>query len=565
MVEEVKNEPTEEIQLQELLNQYSFEPPAVGDTIRGKVIMVREKDVVVDFGFKIEGIVPIEDFYDWKGNLQVKEGDEIEVVVEKSLTRDGYVLLSKRKADLRKAWEVVEKAFRENEPVKGTIIKKEKKGFIVDIQGLKAFLPLSQVELKPVKDHSRYIGKEFLMKVVDIRRSRNRVSVIVSRRVLIEEEQEKRKRELMERLKEGQWVKGIVKTITDFGVFVDLGGIDGLLPLSEISWGRVTNPRDYFEEGQEIEVLILKFDPDKEKITLGYKQKTPDPWLSVGEKYKKGDRVKGRVVSLTDFGVFVELEEGVEGLIRMRELSWSSKIKDPHQIISVGEEVEVEVLDVKPEERRIALSYKRTLPSPWDIFCSKYKVGDRVKGIVKDIKDFGAFIEFEEGIEGLLRKADVSWERVEDLHQVLKEGEEIEVVILELNKDEKKLRLGRKQLTEDPFKTFLENYKEGDEIEVEVTRVTPNGVFVRIIPGVEARMGYRDLRVSRNEDLKEKFPEGKKLKVKIQEINPEKRKVRLAVPYDETKRRREEEEVIRKPTLGDLLRKSLSNLNLNKK
>ncbi len=569
MAEEAKKEtPEEEIQLEQLLNQYSFEPPSVGEIIRGKVIMIREKDVVIDFGFKTEGIAPIEDFYNWKGELQVKEGDEVEVVVERSLTRDGYAILSKKKADIRKAWQVVEKAYRESQPIKGIIVKKEKKGFIVDIDGLKAFLPLSQVELKPVKDHSRYIGKEFLMKIMDIRRTRNRVSIVVSRRALIEEEQEKRKQELMERIKEGEWIKGVVKTITDFGVFVDLGGIDGLLPLSEISWGRVTNARDYFEEGQEIEVLVLKFDPEKEKITLGYKQKTPDPWLSVGEKYKKGDRVKGRVVSLTDFGAFVELEKGVEGLIRMKELSWSSKIKDPHQIMSVGEIVEVEVLDVKPEERRIALSYKRTLPSPWDVFCSKYKVGDVVKGIVKDIKDFGAFIEFEEGIEGLLRKADVSWERVEDLHEVLKEGEEIEVVILELNKDEQRLRLGRKQLTEDPFNTFVETMKEGDEVEAEVSRITSNGVFVRLMPGVEARLSFRDLRIGKNEDPKEKYPEGSTIKVKIQEINPEKRRVRVVLPFDESKRAKRkppEEEAIKKPTLGDLLRESLSNINLNKK
>ena len=542
----------EEQNYEKLLEGYRFQLPSSGEVVKGKVIEITDKEVLVDIGAKIEGMIPLDEFRNFEGEITVKEGDEVEAIVEKRPSSYGYIPLSKRKLEIRRAMEVLNKAFREGQPVEGKILKKEKKGFTVEIMGLKAFLPASHLEIRPVKETYKYIGKTFPMKILDIRKHRGGVSVVVSRRVLIEEEIKKKKEEVLSRIKEGEWVKGIVKNITDFGVFVDLGGIDGLLPTSEISWGRVTDPRRFFKEGQEIEVLILNFDPEKEKITLGYKQKTPDPWENIEEKYKPGDRVKGRVVSLTDFGAFIELEKGVEGLVRSRELSWTENIKDPHQIMSEGEIVEVEVLSVNPQERKIALSYRKTLPTPFQIFASTHQVGEVIKGKIKDVKDFGAFVELEPGVEALLRKGDYSWEAVENLQEVLKKGDEIEVKILEILPEEGRVRVGRKQLLKDPFLDFVEKYKVGDELEAKVMSVRENGYTLELVPGV-----YSFLPKGKKE-----LQQGDSLKVRISAISPERRRVRVELPQEgegngKKKKKREKQAPAKPPTLGDLLPDSL--------
>ncbi len=546
MTEEKK---AEEQNYEKLLEGYRFQLPTSGEVVRGKVIEITDKEVLVDIGAKIEGMIPIDEFRNIEGEITVKEGDELQPIVEKRTSSYGYIPLSKRKLEIRRAMEVLGEAYREGRPVEGKIIKKEKKGFSVEIMGIRAFLPASQLEIRPVKETYKYIGKTFPMKILDIRKHRGGVSVLVSRRVLIEEEIRKKKEEVLSRIKEGEWIKGVVKNITDFGVFVDLGGIDGLLPTSEISWGRVTDPRRFFKEGQEIEVLVLNFDREKERITLGYKQRTPDPWENIEEKYKPGDRVKGRVVSLTDFGAFIELEKGVEGLVRSRELSWTENIKDPHQIMSEGEIVEVEVLSVDPQERRIALSYRRTLPTPIQIFASTHSVGEVTKGKVKDVKDFGAFVELEPGVEALLRKSDYSWEAVDNLQEVLKKGEEIEVKILEILPEEGKVRVGRKQLLQDPFLDFVEKYTVGDELEAKVLNVKENGYTLELIPGVYSFLpkGKKDLQ------------EGDTLKVRISSINPERRRVRVELPQSKTprKKKKEKQAPAKPPTLGDLLPDSL--------
>jgi len=551
MAEEKK---TVEEDYEKLLEEYKFQLPTSGEIVQGKVIDIRDKEVIVDIGSKLEGAIPLEEFTTWEGKVEVKEGDEVEAIVERGYAKDGYIPLSKRKLEIKRALELVNQAYKEGKPIEGTIIKKEKKGFMVDLKGIKAFLPASQLEIRPVKETYKYIGKTFPMKILDIRKTKSAMSIIVSRRILIEEEIKKKKEEALSRIKEGEWVKGVVKSITEFGVFVDLGGIDGLLPLSEISWGRVQDPRKFFKEGEEIEVLILKFEPEKEKITLGYKQKTPDPWEGIEEKYKKGDRVKGRVVSLTDFGAFIELEKGVEGLVRNRELSWVEQIKDPHQIMSEGEIVEVEVLEVNPKERRIALSYKRTLPTPMEIFAATHKPGDIIKGKVKDIKDFGAFIELEPGVEGLLRKSDFSWERVDDLKEYLKEGEEIEVKIIELSPSEGKIRISRKHLLENPFDSFAEEHEEGEELEATVVGVSEKGVILELAPGVTSFIGKQK---------KEILP-GDKIKVQITKLDRDRKRVRV-IPVREKKetkpkkggKKKETKEPAKKPTLGDLLPEEL--------
>ncbi len=541
---------------EKLLEEYKFQLPTSGEIVKGKILEVRDKEVIVDIGSKIEGAIPLEEFTNWKGEVEVNPGDEVEAIVEKPSSREGYIPLSKKKLEVKRALEEINKAFREERPVEGTIVKKEKKGFLVEIQGVRAFLPGSQLEIRPVKETYKYIGKTFPMKVLDIRKTRNAISIIVSRRVLIEEELKKKKEEALSRIKEGEWIKGIVKNITDFGVFVDLGGIDGLLPLSEISWGRVYDPRKFFEEGQEIEVLVLKFDPEKEKITLGYKQKMPDPWDGIEEKYKRGDRVKGRVVSLTEFGAFIELEKGVEGLVRNRELSWAEHIKDPHQIMSEGEIVEVEVLDVNPKERKIALSYKRTLPTPLEIYSATHNPGEIVKGKVKDIKDFGAFIELEPGVEALLRKSDFAWERIEDLKEHMKEGEEIEVKILEINPKEGKIRVSRKHLMEDPFEKFAEEHAEGEELEATVVEKTEKGLILELVPGVTAFIGKP----------KKEINIGDTVKVQLVNLDKDRRKLRVIPSREkrEKKPKRSGKKIdvkeAKKPTLGDILPDELKDL-----
>ncbi len=543
---EEKRPPEEDYE--KLLEGYRFQLPSSGEVVRGRVIEITDKEVLVDIGTKIEGMIPLEEFKNIDGEVEVKVGDEVEAIVERATPSAGYIPLSRRKLLMRKAMEVVNKAYREGQPVEGKIVKKEKKGFLVEIMGLKAFLPASQLEIRPVKETYKYIGKTFPMKILDIRKHRGGVSIVVSRRALIEEEMKKKKEEVLSRIKEGDWVKGVVKNITDFGVFVDLGGIDGLLPTSEISWGRVTDPRKFFKEGDEIEVLVLSFDPEKERITLGYKQRTPDPWENIEEKYKPGDRVKGKVVSLTDFGAFIELEKGVEGLVRSRELSWTENIKDPHQIMSEGEVVEVEVLSVNPQERKIALSYRRTLPTPIQIFASTHGVGEVLKGKVKDVKDFGAFVELQPGVEALLRKSDYSWENVPNLQEALKPGEEIEVKILEILPEEGKVRVGRKQLLKDPFEDFVGEFKVGDELDARVVNVGEKGYTLELVPGV-----YSFLPKGKKE-----MAEGDVLKVKITAISPERRRVRVAIPEKEDKgKKKPKMKEAKPPTLGDLLPDSL--------
>ncbi len=530
---------------EKLLEDYKFQVPTSGEVIKGKILEIRGKEVIVDIGSKLEGVIPLEEFMDWKGEVQVKEGDEVEAIVETTSVREGYIPLSKRKLEVRKALDKINKAYKEGKAIEGMIVRREKKGFLVDIEGVKTFLPGSQLELRPVKDAYKYIGKSFLMKILDIRKTRNSMSIIVSRRVLVEDEFKRRKEEVLSSIKEGEWRKGTVKNLTDFGVFVNLGGIDGLLPLSEMSWGRVNDPRKFFKEGDEVEVLILKFDPEKEKIILGYKQKTPDPWENIEEKYKKGDRISGRVVSLTDFGAFIELENGVEGLIRNRELTWSEHIKDPHQIMSEGEIVEVEVLYVDPKERKIALSYKRTFPTPIEVFSSAHSVGEVLKGKVKDIKDFGAFIELEPGVEALMRKSDFSWERVDDLNEYLKQDDEMEVKILELNPKERKIRVGKKQLVEDPFEDFAEEHSEGETIEGKVINIIEKGIILEFVPGVTSLLPKG----------KKEFSIGDVLKVNIVLIDKNRR--RLKVSWIARKKRehreRKENKDTKNPTLGDLL------------
>ena len=456
---------------------------AYGDKIvSGTVLKQTEKHLVVDVGLKSEGLVPIEQVLDHTGAVRFQPGDVIEVVIEREEPEGGY-LVSYERAQRLRVWDVIEKAAADKTPVIGTVVSRVKGGLTVDI-GLKAFLPGSQLEIRPVRNLDGYLGQQIEVRVIKLNKKRG--NVVVSRKEILEEEQNAKRSTTLEQLGEGAVLTGTVKNLTDYGAFVDLGGIDGLLHITDMSWGRLTHPRDLVNVGDEIQVKVLKFDKDKQRVSLGFKQLTPDPWLDATERYPVGAHVHGRVLSVTDYGAFVELEQGIEGLVHLSEMTWSKRLKHPSKLVKPGDEVETVVLSVNPADRRISLGMKQLMDNPWENLTDRYPAGTVVEGRVRNLTDFGAFIEIEDGIDGLVHVSNLSWtKRVKHPSEIVKKGEKVKAVVLGVEPQNRRLSLGIKQLQPDGWESFFAAHRVGDVVHGKVLRTAQFGAFVEIAEGVE--------------------------------------------------------------------------------
>ncbi len=534
----------EMLDYEQLIDDYShFAPPVEGEILQGHVLKVTDQEVIVDVGYKSEGLVPIQQFMEPDGSVQVQPGDVVDVVVDRHGAEvEGYILLSHEKARRIRAWQNLETAYREGLLVSGRVLGRTKGGLAVDV-GVRAFMPASQADLRPLHNLDALIGQDIAVKVVKLNRRRG--NVVVSRRLAIEEELNARKAALLELLHEGAIVRGVVKNLTDYGAFVDLGGVDGLLHVSDMSWGRVGHPSEVVHPGDEITVKVLKFDREKERISLGLKQVLPDPWENVAERYPVNSRVIGRVVSITDYGAFVELEPGVEGLIHVSEMTWSRRMKHPSKVVKVGDNVEAVVLAVQPRERRISLGLKQLEPDPWTTVESRYSVGSVVEGRVRKLVDFGAFVEIEEGIDGLVHVSDLSWtKRVKHPSEVLKKGQMVQAVILHIDAAHRRLSLGIKQLQPDAWETFFRSHQVGDIVRGRVCRAAAFGVFVEVAPGVEALCHNSEIpgAPERNRD-ESPLPIGEEMEFKIIKLNEAEKRIGLslkAVAEDEERSRLED-------------------------
>jgi small subunit ribosomal protein S1 len=497
-----------------------------GQIIRGRVIQVTPSEVIVDIGYKSEGVISIAEFTDYEGHVTVAVNDRIDVLLESTEDQNGYVVLSKDKAEKMRVWDDVEKAFREGTNVRGRIIDRIKGGLAVDI-GVKAFLPGSLVDTKPVKNLDFLRGKEFEFKVISVDKKRG--NIVLSRKAVIEVEQEAKKRETLAQLEEGRVLRGTVKNLTDYGAFVDLGGLDGLLHVTDISWGRINHPSDVLKVGDEIDVVVLKFDKESERVSLGTKQLTADPWEQVPEKYPVGSRVAGRVTNVTDYGAFVELEQGIEGLIHVSEMSWSKKMKNPSKVVSVGDQVEAIISDVNTDTRRISLSLKNTLPDPWEGVAEKYSIGTEINGKVRNLTDFGAFVEIEEGVDGLIHVSDMSWtKRIKHPSEVLKKGDEVRATITHIDPENRRISLSIKEFMPNEWEEFKKKHQVGSVVEGTVTRIADFGVFVNIDGMVEGLMHVSETPLARGQKPQEHYAEGQKVRATILRIEDEEMKVGLS-------------------------------------
>lgn len=496
-----------------------------GSILQGTVVYVKQDGVIVDIGYKSEGFIPSEEFSPDELS-RLSPGDVIEAYVVDIQDSEGVVTLSKEKATKIKAWDIIESAYQKGTVVEGNICGKTKGGLNVEIMNVKAFLPGSQIDIKAVKDVDSLIGKTMSFKILKLNNKRS--NIIVSRRAALEEERQRKKQVTLTKLKENSILEGIVKNITDYGVFVDLGGIDGLLHISDISWGRITHPTEFFAVGDTVEVIVLKYDEEHERVTLGYKQKKVDPWLSVDEKYPVGEKVKGKVVSITDYGAFVELEEGIEGLVHVSELDWSARPKHPSKYLTIGETVDAVVLRVDKDERRISLSIKQLKPSPWELVSQRYSAGQRITGKIRSVTEFGAFIGLPEGVDGLVHISDISWTRhIKHPSEVLKKGQKVDAVVLSLEPEKERIALGIKQLSPDPWsKEIPERFKLGDEVRCRVLKSTDFGIFAEIEGEVEGLI-YSSEVVKQEEPLKE----GDEIRARIIKIDVEERKIGLSMKH----------------------------------
>jgi small subunit ribosomal protein S1 len=520
----------DETDYEQLIEDYThFAPPHEGELLEGRVVKRHETDVIVDFGYKSEGLVPIEQFVQPDGTIQVQVGDTIDVMVDRQgIQPEGYILLSHEKASRLRSWDNLEKAFRDNLVLSGRVTGRIKGGLSVDV-GVPAFMPGSQIDLRPAHNLDSFIGKDIPVKIVKLNRRRG--NVVVSRKMAVEEEQHTRKSAALQVLEEGAVVTGIVKNLTDYGAFVDLGGIDGLLHVSDMSYGRISHPAELVHAGDEISVKVLKFDREKERISLGLKQLVPDPWQSIEERYPSGSRVIGRVVSVTDYGAFVELEPGVEGLIHISEMTWSRRMKHPGKVVKVGDQVESVVLDVKSKERRVSLGIKQLEPDPWTTVAERYAIGSVVEGRVRKLTDFGAFIEIEEGIDGLVHISDLSWtKRVKHPSELVKKGQLVQAVILNIDAPNRRLSLGVKQLQPDAWESFFRTHQVGDVVRGRVCRAANFGVFVELAPGVEGLCHRSEIPGTSDHRSEESpLPIGEEMDFKVVRLNEAEKKIGLSV------------------------------------
>jgi len=497
------------------------------EIVRGTVVQLTKDYAVVDIGYKSEGQVPIQEFGLVDGKPNVKVGDTVEVLLESRENDTGMVVLSKEKADKMRIWDEISTACERDELVEGTIVGRVKGGLSVDI-GVKAFLPGSQVDLRPIRNLDKLIGEKFKFKVIKFNKKRG--NIVLSRRVLLEKERETLKKDTLQKLKEGAILTGIVKNLTDYGAFIDLGGIDGLLHITDMSWGRVGHPSEMLNVGDELRVIVLKFDPATERVSLGLKQIQEDPWAHAAEKYPPGTRVTGKVVSLTDYGAFIEMEPGVEGLVHISEMSWTKRVKHPSKVMAVGDQVNAVVLDVDAKAKRISLGMKQIEPNPWTLLEEQYPIGSVIRGQVRNVTDFGIFVGVQEGIDGLVHVSDISWtQRIKHPGDLYKKGDEVEAVVLNIDVENERFSLGIKQLHPDPWTELPTKYPIGSRVKGKVTKVADFGAFVEIEPGIEGLVHVSELRDERVENPRDVVKEGDELDVKVIDMDPHERKVALSV------------------------------------
>ena len=514
---------------EQMLEAYnlSFKNITEGDVVTGTVLKITGSKVVVDVGFKSEGLISLGEFRDESGNLEVKPGDRVDVLLERTEDRQGYVVVSRQKAERLKVWEALEQAYQDQSTITGRVIERVKGGLAVDV-GVRAFLPGSQVDLHPTRNLDSWCGRELNMRVIKVNRRRG--NIVLSRKAVLEEEYFKLKEQTLKELEEGKIVDGVIKNITDYGAFVDLGGIDGLLHITDMSWGRVNHPSDLFKLGDEIEVKILKFDRLQEKVSLGYKQLTQDPWMSSAERYGEGAQVSARVVSLTDYGAFVELEEGIEGLIHVSEMTWNKRMKHPGKVVAIGSQVEAVVLDVDADARRISLGMKQLEPNPWDAIEGKYAINSIVTGKVQNLTDFGAFVEVEEGIEGLVHISDLSWtKKIKHPSEVLDKGQDVSAVVLNVDAENQRLSLGIKQLGPDKWEEFFSQRQIGDVMKGTIVRLADFGAFIEMEEGIEGLCHVSELSDKHIDSPENHFKVDEKLDVKIIKMDLLERKIGLSV------------------------------------
>jgi small subunit ribosomal protein S1 len=532
-----------------------------GDIVKGKILDVTDSDVLVDIGFKSEGIIPGDEFDDLK---TVQVGEELEVFLENVEDPNGQLILSRRRADFIRVWENVVEKFEKNETINGTIVRRIKGGMVVNLNGVDAFLPGSQIDVKPIRDFDSYLGRDMEFRIVKVNHARR--NIVVSSRVLIEKEMESQRSEIIKTIEKGQVRKGTVKNITDFGVFIDLGGVDGLLHITDLSWGRVNHPSEVVKLDEDIEVVILDFNENKDRISLGRKQLMPHPWENIEDKYPMGKVVVGKVVSLTDYGAFIELETGIEGLIHISEMSWSQHIKHPSQLLHVGMEIEAKVLNVESDEKKISLGLKQLEPDPWEKIDDKYPLNSKHTGVVRNLTQFGAFVELEEGIDGLVHISDLSWtKKIRHPSEVVKKGDEIEVVVLGINRDERRIALGHKQIEENPWDAFEDKYKVDTETNGTVSRIIDKGVIVTLPLGVDGFIPINHLGHPKLKKATEYYKTGDEIPAKVIEFDKDNKKIVLSVSnYFKDKEEKEWENYlskqgVEKNTMEEILKSSLGS------
>lgn len=520
-------ETKETTEFSQLLDSEETKDFTEGEVYNGKVVNIGPDYTMVDIGYKQEGLVSTREFLNYDGTLKIEEGQTIEVYLDKLESAMGNLVLSKDKAEILKAWDKISEACESGTPLEGTVVAKVKGGLSVDI-GVKAFLPGSQIDLRPTRYLDKYIGKRMEFKVIKFNKKRG--NIVLSRRAILQEERNKMRGEILEQMQEGMIVKGVVKNITDYGAFIDLGGIDGLLHITDMSWGRVKHPSNLLNIGDEIEVKILKFDKEKERVSLGLKQVQPNPWEEAQEKYVAGKKVSGEIVSVKDYGIFIELDDGIEGLIHVSEMSWTNSVKNPAKHFTVGEQVEAQVLDVDVENKRISLGLKQLQPNPWDDLEAKYPVGKKVTGKVKSVVDFGVFVDLGEDVDALIHVSDLSWTKKNvNVADEFKEGQEVEAAVVSVDKENQKFCLGIKQLEEDPWKKIEERLPVGTVIEAAVVRVTDFGAFVELETGIEGLVHISELSEDRVEKPDEVVQKGQAVKAMVISIDKDAKKIALSM------------------------------------
>jgi small subunit ribosomal protein S1 len=545
-----------------LLDNYEKEISSTiqeGEVVRGTVVSISDANVLVDIGYKSEGVVPREELTDRQGKLSVKPGDEIDVLIKSLENEDGYAVLSRVDAVRMRAWDHIRHAHQTHETVKGRVIDRINGGLRVDVDGVVAFLPGSQVDVRPVRNLEAYRGQELEARVIKMNRKRG--NVVLSRKAVLEESSNKKKAETLANIEEGFVLEGSVKSLTEYGAFIDLGGIDGLLHITDMSWSRVQSPNEVLKLGDSLQVKVLKFDRERERISLGYKQLIPDPWQSVVERYPAGTHVRGKVVSLTDYGAFVELEPGVEGLVHVTEMTWSKRLKHPSKLLAIGQEVEAVALEVDPNNRRISLGIKQTEQDPWETLPVRYHVGSRVSGKVRSLTNFGAFVEIEDGIDGLVHVSDISWtKRIKHPSDVLKKGQQVDAIITNIDVDNRRLSLSMKDLEPNAWERFFETHKAGDVVRGRMVRFATFGAFVELEEGIEGLCHVSELSDERVEKPEDAVKIGQVLPFKILKLDPAQKKIGLSAravgkENDPEDVRTYQETGAGMATLGDIMKK----------